>query len=227
MRRRKLADLGSGAGGSAWGYHLAGFDVTGVDIVPQPRFPVILPYVKFVQADAVEFLREHGHEFDAFACSPPCQPYSRMSGCRPGLASTYPELIVPWRDALLEQDKPFIMENVKGAPLRSPVMLCTAAFGRETYRHRFFESNIPLEVPPDPPHLVPASRAGHWEPGTYISIAGHFSPVSKGREAMGIEWMRREELKEAVPPCFTEFLGKQLLQWLDRSEQDTLQLVGN
>lgn len=205
--------MGCGAGGSSFGYWLARFLPDGVDIVPQPNYPF-----RFFQGDAVEFLERHACEYDLIAASPPCQRYSRMSKCRPGLAETYPDLIGPWREAIQATGLPYVIENVYGAPLNNPVMLCTASFdGRETYRHRFFESNILLTVPPHPEHTVRASRAGHWEPGTYISIAGHCSPMWKAREAMGIDWCTREELKEAVPPCFTEYIGLQVQAALEQA----------
>lgn len=208
----KVADLGCGAGGASWGYHLAGrLDVTGVDIEPQPRFPL-----KFVQQGVTEFLERHGGEYHAFALSPPCQRYSRMAKCNPWLVETYPDLVGPWREAVQSFGVPYVIENVQGAPLKDPLMLCTASFNRETYRHRFFESDFQLEGVPHPKHVVPASKAGHWEPGTYISVAGHCAPMWKARQAMGIAWMRREELVEAVPPCFTEHIGKQLVAELDR-----------
>lgn len=216
MRRRRGLDLGCGIGATTWGYFTAGFDMTGVDIAPQPNFPAAL---RFVQADAMEYLAEHGCEYDFIALSPPCQRYSKMSRCRPGLAYTYPDLIPPWRQAVQATGLPYIIENVEGAPLHDPVMLCTSWFKRETYRHRLFESNTPLTAPraacAPRSHTVRASKAGHWEPGTYISIAGHCSPMWKAREAMGIYWCTREELVEAVPPVFTRYLGRQLMDYLE------------
>lgn len=209
-----IADLGCGAGGASWGYHLAGrLDVTGVDNVPQPRYPV---KAKFALSDAMEFLERHGRKFHAFALSPPCQYYSDMSDCRPGLAETYPDLIPSWREAVQSFGVPYVIENVRGAPLKNPLMLCSARFGREMYRHRFFESDFELTGPAHQKHTVRASKAGHWEPGTYISVAGHCAPIEKARQVMGIQWMVRDELVEAVPPYFTEHIGHQLVAELDR-----------
>jgi DNA (cytosine-5)-methyltransferase 1 len=88
-------------------------------------------------------------------------------------------------------------------------------FGLELYRHRLFESNIHLNVPLHPEHVKPASKAGHWKPGTVMSISGHIAPIAKAREVMGIDWCNREELAEAIPPAYTEFIGSQFKQWLD------------
>lgn len=98
-----------------------------------------------------------------------------------------------------------------GAPLENPVMLCGAMFGLATYRHRIFESNMPLTVPPHPKHERPTSKAGHWESGTHISVVGHCAPMAMAREAMEIDWMTRDELVEAIPPAFAEYLARQTL----------------
>jgi DNA (cytosine-5)-methyltransferase 1 len=211
VTRPRVLDMGCGVGGTSHGYWLAGCDVTGVDIAPQPRFPFT-----FIQADAAKFLLENYREFDAVTGSPPCQKWSRMSKCRPGLSDTYPDLIGPWRTAMQATGLPYVIENVYGAPLRQPVLYCTASFGKETYRHRFFEASFPLEGVPHSEHLVRASKAGHWEPGTYVSVAGHCAPMWKAREVMGIDWSTRDELVEAVPPCFTEHVGRQLIAFLER-----------
>ncbi len=191
------------------GYHQAGFEVTGVDIKPQKNYPF-----HFNQGDALEFLHEYGHYFDAIHASPPCQRHSAMSNCRPGLAEEYPDLIEPVRDALLEYNRPWVIENVPGSPLRNPITLCGQMFGLELYRHRLFEANIALQEPLHPDHVMPASKAGHWKPGTVMSVSGHIAPIAKAREVMGIDWTNREELAEAIPPAYTKFVGDQFMQWL-------------
>lgn len=208
----KLLDLFSGAGGAAMGYHRAGWEVVCVDIVPQPRNPF-----EFHRADALHFLAEHWREFDAVHGSPPCQRYSGMSACRPGLSDDYPDLIAATRGLLDLTCLPYVMENVVGSPLRPDLMLCGAMFGRETYRHRVFESNVFLWQPEHPRHTVRASKAGHWEPGTYISVSGNCSPIALAREVMDIEWMNRRELGEAIPPYFTQHIGAQLLAAIERT----------
>ncbi len=212
--RPKLLDLFCGAGGAAVGYYRAGFDVFGVDIKPQKHFPF-----EFHRADALEYMREHGKEFDAIHVSPPCQKYSRMSNCRIGLSKTYPDLIEMVRNTLpLPGGSPWIIENVAGAPLRNPIILCGSMFGLKTYRHRFFESNVPLAPPIHPPHVTPTSKAGHWNPGTLVSVCGNCAPIALSREAMGIGWMNRDELSEAIPPAYTEFLGRQLIRLIERQD---------
>jgi len=199
----RLLDLYCGAGGAGMGYHNAGFEVVGVDINPQKNYPF-----EFHQADALEFLKEHGHEFDAIHASPPCQRHSAMSNCRPGLADEYPDLVAPTRDLLEASGKPWVIENVVGSPLVNPITLCGTMFGRELYRHRLFESSFYMDEPEHPKHVIPASKAGHWKPGTVMSVSGHIAPIAKARDIMGIDWTNREELAESIPPYFTEYVGR-------------------
>jgi DNA (cytosine-5)-methyltransferase 1 len=202
--RPKALDLYCCAGGAAMGLHEAGYNVTGVDIEPQPHYPFQFLLGNALDADLTGF--------DFVWASPPCQNSSRMSGCRPGLAEQYAQLIPATRAKLKAWGGPYIIENVVGAPLENPVMLCGAMFGLKTYRHRLFESNVPLTVPPHPKHDVPTSKAGHWKPGTLISVAGNCAPMSLAREAMGIDWMPRSNLVEAIPPAFSEYLARQILR---------------
>jgi len=206
----RLLDMYSGAGGAAEGYHRAGFTVVGVDIAPQPQYPFA-----FVQGDAIEYLAEHGHEFDAIHASPPCQRYSAMSAARPGLADKSPDLVASSRAALSENGRPYVIENVPRAPLIDPVILCGQMFGLALYRHRLFESSVSLKAPTHPAHTIPASRAGHWTPGTVMSVSGHVAPMTEARRAMGIDWMRRDELAEAIPPAYTAYIGAQLRRYIE------------
>jgi DNA (cytosine-5)-methyltransferase 1 len=212
MTRPVLLDLFSGAGGAGTGYYRAGFDVIGVDLASQPNYPF-----EFRRADAMELLadRDFMAQFGGVHASPPCQRRSRMTNCRPGLAAKYPDLVAPVHDALVAWGGPWIIENVEGAGLPGQddlfgahgVMLCGTMFGRALYRHRWFSANFPLSAPGHPRHLLPASRAGHWRPGTVMSVEGHCSPIALAREVMGMDWTTREELAEAIPPYFTEHLG--------------------
>ena len=210
----RLLDLFCSAGGASMGYHRAGFEVVGVDIEQQPNYPF-----EFHRADALEFLANHAAEFDALAGSPPCQRYSQMSNCRVGVAGRYPALVDAVRAAFAASGLPWVIENVAGAGLAEQpdllgangLLLCGAMFGADLYRHRMFESSVPLSQPHHPPHLIPASKAGHWQPGSVISVAGNCSPIALAREVMGIDWMTRAELAESIPPAFTEFIGEQLL----------------
>jgi DNA (cytosine-5)-methyltransferase 1 len=201
----RLLDLFCGAGGASMGYHRAGFDVTGVDLHPQKNYPF-----PFVQYDAIDYLMEEGWRFDAVHASPPCQRYSTMSSCRPGLSEDYPDLVDPTRELLEELRRPWVIENVPGSPLKNPIILCGHMFGLELYRHRLFETSFDITAPDHPEHVIPASKAGHWTPGTIMSISGHIAPVAKAREVMGIDWTNREELAEAIPPAYTKFIGSQL-----------------
>jgi DNA (cytosine-5)-methyltransferase 1 len=185
------------------GLHRAGFEVTGIDIVLQPNYPFT-----FIQKDALEAYLD-GYDF--VWASPPCQRHSRMSTCRNGLSVKYPDLIGAVRQKLKAWGGGWIIENVVGAPLESPVMLCGAMFGLPTYRHRLFEGSQKLSPPIHPKHLIPASKAGHWKPGTLISVAGNCAPMKLAREAMGIDWMNRSELVESIPPVFSEYLVRQFI----------------
>jgi DNA (cytosine-5)-methyltransferase 1 len=191
------------------GYHQAGFTVTGVDIKPQKNYPF-----GFFQREALDFVNLHGKRFDVIHASPPCQRHSAMSNCRPGLADEYPDLIDATREALEATGKPWIIENVPGSPLRDPITLCGQMFGLELYRHRLFETNFPIKEPEHPKHVIPASKAGHWKPGTIMSVSGHIAPIKVARDAMGIHWTNREELAEAIPPAYTRYIGQQLIDTL-------------
>jgi DNA (cytosine-5)-methyltransferase 1 len=220
MTRPKLLDAYSCAGGAGMGYHRAGFDVTGVDKEPQPNYPF-----KFIQASALDVLadRDFLSQFAAIHASPPCQGDSRMTNCRPGLAAEYQRLIEPTRNLLTAWGGPWVIENVDGAGLpgqadllgATGVMLCGTMFGLPLYRHRFFQTPFHVAAPHHPRHLIPASKAGHWKPGTIISVEGHCSPIGVAREAMGgIDWMTRDELAEAIPPPYAGYLGQALMAQL-------------
>lgn len=203
--RPRLLDLFCCAGGAAMGYAKAGFNVVGVDINPQPRYPF-----EFHQANAMTFALSG---FDAIHASPPCQAYTVLGG-REDL-SHYPDLVDAVRERLQAAGVPWIIENVPGAPLRDPITLCGAMFGLRSYRHRLFESNVPLTAPAHPPHKVRVNRRGenrrqHWDNGGFITITGDVG-VYCGPEAMGVDWMSGNELSQAIPPAYTEFLGRQLL----------------
>ncbi len=207
--RPLLLDLFCGAGGCSMGYHRAGFDVTGVDINPQPRYPF-----KFIQADAMTFPLDG---YDVIHASPPCQHYSVMSKCRPGLNEDYPDLIDAIRQRL--QERMYVIENVTGSSLmRGAIRLCGSMFGLELYRHRHFETSHFVFQPQHKKHKIPCSKANHWKPGTIISVCGDVRPMSVARKAMGIDWMKRNEIALAIPPSYTEYIGKQLMEILRRDE---------
>lgn len=207
----KCLDLFCKAGGASMGYHWAGFDVTGVDIQPQKHYPF-----KFIQADAFEYLESHWQEYDFIAASPPCQKWCNHN--KNNGHKNYPDLITPLREILLNLGKPYVIENVPRAPLFNPVMLCGSMFPElRVYRHRIFESNISIDTLVHYPHDDNTPQAGHGGISAkgFISVSGHFSNVAYAQEAMGIDWMGQEGLREAIPPAYTEFIGRQIIKALE------------
>lgn len=196
----RLLDLFCGAGGAAMGYYRAGFrEIVGIDNKPQKNYPF-----NFIQADALEYLTEHGKEYDAIHASPPCQHYSNMQNIHKN-KHKHPALIEPTRELLLDTSKPFVIENVVGAPLRVDLFLCGSMFNLGIIRHRIFESSVHL------PMLMPTC---HHE---NMYDAYHY-PVNEREslcKAMKIDWfMTRPEVREAVPPAYTEFIGSYLIEML-------------
>jgi hypothetical protein len=189
----KLLDLFCGAGGAAMGYHRAGFEVVGVDIKPQPHYPF-----EFHQADA---MAHPLNGFDVIHASPPCQLYSAIQHITKN-KHKWPDLVDPIRCRLEKYGKPFVIENVVGAPLRIDLLLCGSYFGLGMIRHRIFESNIPMPfIFPDCNHR---NMYDPWHWGTKQR-----EEMAKG---MGIDWfMKREEVREAIPPAYTEWIGKQII----------------
>lgn len=207
MSRPKLLDLFCCQGGAAMGYHRAGFDVVGVDIDPQPRFPF-----EFHQGDALKFLLEHWQEFDAFHASPPCQAWTL---CQRIQGNEHPDFIKATRSAFELIGKPWVIENVEGAPMVDPITLCGAMFGVETYRHRLFESNVPIVAAHHPRHTARNTKMGRTPvPGEFMHVVGNFAGVDRAREVMEMPWATRDGLREAIPPAYTEHIGAQLLTHL-------------
>lgn len=211
---QKLLDLYSCAGGAAMGYHRAGWNVTCVDIDPQPNNPFT-----FVQADALEFLRNNWREFDAIHTSPPCQSSTALTkGTNKG--RRYPDLIPATRAELAKLSLPSIIENVQGAAIRHDLLLCGEMFGLSVIRHRFFEANFPLM---QPEHVAHRGRVAGWRhgihyDGPYFAVygdGGGKGSVAQWQDAMGIDWTDvRRELAEAIPPAYTEHIGRQLMNQL-------------
>ena len=212
-----LLDLYCGAGGASMGYDRAGFErIVGVDNRPQPHYPFEL-----VVADALDVLHVLaqlpaglGHPgafgFVAVHASPPCERYSRAQRIR---GREHPDLVGPTRELLDASGLPYVIENVEGAPLRDPQVLEGQMFdGLRTVRARYFEANWPLAVPLLRLAPPPVSTMGRRPvEGEYMHVVGNFNDAEAGRAAMGISWMTRDELSEAVPPAYTEFVGEQLL----------------
>ncbi|MFJ6126979.1 SAM-dependent methyltransferase [Streptomyces griseoviridis] len=207
-QRPRLLDLFCCQGGAAKGYTDAGFDVTGVDIAPQPRYPYT-----FVQADAIAFVLEHGAAFDFIHASPPCQ---HDTECQRIQGNPHPDLIAPTRAALESTGRPWTMENVRGAvpKLREPVMLCGQMFTLANYRHRYFETGggFRLTQPGHPAHLVPQAKMGRPVPdGHYGQFVGNFSGVPLARKVLGVPWMNRDGIRECIPPAYTHWIGRTAL----------------
>jgi len=215
--RPLLLDLFCGAGGAAMGYHRTGFDVVGVDIAPQPHYPFT-----FVQDDALSFLAAHYSEYDAIHASPPCQKFMTLQNVNRarGFHVDHPDLIADTRRALESTGKPYIIENVQGSPLLTQVVLCGHALGlTKLARHRHFESNLLLfGLPCAHRRKEVIGVYGNYPDGRAVMKRKEFkvtyaaSSIDEGRAAMGIEWMDWDELTEAIPPAYTEFIGKQLMQ---------------
>lgn len=236
-KRPRVLDLYCCQGGASRGYEDAGYAVVGVDIKPQARYPY-----PFAEIDALEALQIliGGHylysnnlwwgldDFDLIHASPPCQARTRAQKIQ---GNIHPNLIAPTRELLYETGLPFVIENVvtdkanDPDPLLNPVMLCGAMFGLETYRHREFEIAFPsfaaykaFTVPEHPEHVARTTKMGRPpQPGEYMHVVGNFSGVDKAREVMGMPWASRDGLREAIPPAYTEFIGAQLLNGLERA----------
>ena len=220
-RKPRLLDLFCGAGGAARGYQRAGFYVIGVDVEPQPH------YVgdEFIQADVLEWWRETDFlDFRAVHASPPCQHYSALAH-RNGNGASHPDLIPETRRLLERTGLPWVIENVEGAPLRDPVKLCGTMFpGLRVLRHRLFETSPRWLY--QPAHMLPHplcytrdkrkanyGRGDEWTDYVHVNGGGNCS-VGAAADAMGIDWMTKAELNEAIPPAYTEWVGSRLLEAL-------------
>jgi DNA (cytosine-5)-methyltransferase 1 len=224
--RPRLLDLFCGAGGAAMGYHRAGFDVVGVDIAPQKRYPFT-----FVQADALEYCAAHGHEFDVIHASPPCQVHSRLKAlhAQSEYFDKHLDLVPQTRELLQSLGKPYVIENVMGAPLINPTILCGTMFDlgcvckdgqyRQLWRHRQFEMSFFCLTPTCQHRGEPIGVYGNggaqaktvWNGGPN---RGYMGAKQERIDAMRIDWMNNAELSQAIPPAYTEYIGRQLLQAL-------------
>lgn len=220
MNRPILLDLFCGAGGASMGYHRAGFDVVGVDIKPQPRYPF-----PFILGNAIDILRRmlqgekflasdgrwYGIEdFDAIHASPPCQKYTKAGKQWRGNGKEYPDLIDTTRRLLIETIKPYVIENVPGAPLINPVVLNGGIFSMLVHRVRLFECSFDIPMVLMNQLASPVKMGRKISNGDVIQPVGNFSNVTYARKQMEIDWMTRSELAQAIPPAYTEFIGKHL-----------------
>jgi DNA (cytosine-5)-methyltransferase 1 len=205
------------------GYHRAGFDVTGVDIEPQPRY--LFP---FIQGDALAYVEAHGHEYDAIHASPPCQALTTMSNRhrgQGGRADEHVNLIPQTRAALLATGLPYVIENVPGAAshLRYPITLHGGMFGLGVDRPRLFETNWPLMAAPAPRAVDPVGVYGKAPDGRRLFTRSDgteqraASSVAQASAAMGIDWMDWRGLAESIPPAYSQFIGEQMVDALERA----------
>lgn len=222
MMKPRALDLFCCAGGAGMGLHRAGFDVVGVDIRPQPRYPF-----DFVQGDALTYPLDG---FDFVWASPPCQRYS-VSRSRAKVRKDHPDLIDPIRIRLQGTDALWVIENVPGAPLRSGVLLCGSSFGlgargddgvwRGLARHRLFETSWPMLSPPcgcDRREKIGVyGNGGGWANRHDPDRRGYKGNVREAREAMGMPWATIAGLSQAIPPAYAEYIGRAALAHLGRA----------
>lgn len=217
MSRPRLLDACCRKGGAAMGYIRAGFDVVGVDIEDHANgYPG-----EFHQGDAIEFIREHGHGFDAIHVSPPCQSQTALTkGTNKG--REYVNLIPQTRDVLTGFNVPTVIENVQGSELRRDLVLCGLTFNLRVFRHRYFElENVAVPQPEHPfhrGHRVAGWRHGRYYEGDMVAVygdGGGKGSLADWQQAMGIDWMTdKKDLAEAIPPAYTEYIGKYLMDAL-------------
>jgi DNA (cytosine-5)-methyltransferase 1 len=224
----KLLDLFCGAGGASVGYHKAGFEVTGIDLKHGKRYPFT-----YIKGNVKEYLNdEFLKDFDVIHASPPCQTHSITQNLRKaqGKQTKKIDMLDEVRDALIKSKKPYIIENVPGAPLINPIRICGSSFNLKVRRHRYFESNINLT----------GSICDHETQGKPIGIYGQLNDTPKGKRrstgeiiiggstakditearfAMNINWMIWGELVEAIPPAYTEYIGKQVIMNLPKGQK--------
>jgi DNA (cytosine-5)-methyltransferase 1 len=214
----KALDLFCCAGGAGMGLHRAGFDVTGVDIVARPRYPFA-----FHQAEALTFPLT-GYDF--IWASPPCQKFSDLAK-RNRNAHAWPDLVAPIRERLIASGALYCIENVEGAPLRNAVVLCGTMFpGLRVLRHRGFECNFPLVVPPHGKHPLchtKDKRKAHYgktdDMMDFVQVTGGGnSSVAAARDAMGIDWMTKDEINEAIPPAYAEYIGRAAIRYMSMKQ---------
>ena len=235
--RPRLLDLFCGAGGCSVGYERAGLEVVGVDHKPQPHYPFA-----FLEGDALELmvcLLRDGFfhttasdkplwlsDLDAIHASPPCQAYSSLRHLPWLKDKDYPKLINPVRDALVASGKVWVIENSVRAPL-SGIFLCGTMFGLPLYRHRRFECSHLLLRPPHERHTEiighgrrvnnRRSAKGAWGNQKIVTVAGGQFKKRDGERAMGIDWMSKPELAQAIPPAYTEWIGRRLMPTVQAS----------
>jgi len=208
--RPRLLDLFCGAGGAAMGYHRAGFEVVGVDINPQPHYPFT-----FVQADVMDGVTgSWWYGLAAIHASPPCQAYTVLGQSHRNQGKVYPDLLAATRNLLEDLGRPWVIENVPGAPMRPDVVLCGSAFGMNVRRHRWFECSWPVS-----PLVL---TCDHSRRPVVVSGNNHSGGFTAAQilEAMEMPWMKtRAEVRQAIPAAYTQWIGRQLLAALRTTKE--------
>jgi DNA (cytosine-5)-methyltransferase 1 len=199
----RALDLFCCAGGAGMGLHRAGFEVVGVDIMPQPNYPF-----EFHQGDALDYPTEG---FDFIWASPPCQAHSKTRAIH---GKDYPDLIPQTRAKLEKSGLPWAIENVPGAPLRNAITLCGTMFGLRVIRHRSFETSFSIVlIPQCGRHGTTNSHRGYSTGGEFITVAGNNYRRVEGAAAMGVDWpTTRPELSQAIPPAYSEFIAREAIR---------------
>lgn len=202
----KGLDLFCCAGGSSMGFYRAGFEMTGVDVAPQPNYPF-----RFVQADALEYVKEHAHEYDLVAASPPCQAHTGV----PNRRDDHHDVLAETRELLKATGLPWVLENVPGAPMPDAFLLCGSTFGLPIVRHRLFETSVDVGLVPSMCPQRSWDRAVE-HPGCYPYAHGAYRPAWREHVLPTVwPWMTLEEAGQAIPPQYTEWVGARLLEVLN------------
>lgn len=230
-RGLRALDLFCGGGGVTKGLQRAGFHVTGIDLNPQPQYCGDL----FIQADALK-PPVRLVDFDFIWASPPCQAYTTMQALNTrGPKRVHPELVEPVRAMLESCGVPYCIENVPGAPMKHPIVLCGSMFGLRVRRHRLFEASFPMLTPPcqHAKQVEPVPVWGDGRPSRQevrkarrqrsIAVYGDHPQqpgagtvnrartLAEGQHAMGIDWMDWRPLTQAIPPAYSEFIARAFL----------------
>jgi DNA (cytosine-5)-methyltransferase 1 len=218
-QRPRLLDLFCGAGGAAMGYHRAGFEVIGVDINYQPNYPF-----EFHQDDAFALTYSPLGRIDAIHASPPCHDHSSLKVKHDGHGTGW--MLAAMIERLRPLALPWVVENVVGPTVRMDgwwFNLCGSSFGLDVRRHRRFGSNQLMLAPPCAHHWqtprfrsLDKRRAGKL--ASVVGVHGHINYTGEAEiraAAMGIDWMTQPELAQAIPPAYTEFIGRQLLEAIE------------
>lgn len=211
----RVLDLFCGAGGAGFGYFQAGFEVIGIDINKQPNYPF-----EFYRIDFRDGLDKFINEVDIIHASPPCQAYSKATK-KWGRSNQHPDLIPELREKLVNSKRPYVIENVRGAPLRNPIELCGTMFDLgvvrngikvgELRRHRLFESSFEIKEPRHYKHTLPSVGVYGHSGGRSNRDNINFWTTDDWREAMGIDWMKGKELAESIPPAYTKYIAEEFI----------------